>query len=273
MINTIVLIPHYNNLASLNRTLKSIYHTQGIDLLIIDDGSVNTMLPDLAVLQKGLNANVNLELLKLDKNGGIANALNTGLEYILKNKKHKFIARIDCGDVCVSKRFEIQENYLIKHQDIALVGSWVKWIDYNGKVVFCKKPSLSHKNIKRRMAVRCSLIHPSVMFRYSIVEELGMYPEEYEAAEDYAFFYKIVKRYKVANISEFLTSVEHADTGISNVNRKIQSWSKLKVIYAFSPLNFNFIYGTLFNLTLMAIGSNTSLKIKRKLFNDNNTRS
>jgi glycosyltransferase involved in cell wall biosynthesis len=273
MINTVVLIPHYNNLECLERTLESIYHAKGIDVLVVDDGSDGCMLPSFEMLQKVLNANVHLELIKLNKNEGITHALNVGLDHILINKKHHFIARIDCGDLCVYNRFERQENFLINNNDIALVGSWVKWVDGKGEVVFCKKPPINHKEIQRRMSVRCSLIHPSTMFRYSVVEELGKYPEEYEAAEDYAYFYKIINQYRVANIPEFLTTVEYTDDGISSTKRKEQNRSKLKIICAYSPVNFLFIYGMIFNLVLMTIGSSTILKIKKKVFNDNSTRS
>ena len=151
MKNTVVLIPHYNNLDCLVRTLQSICHTKGIDVLVVDDGSDKSMLPDFSTLQKELNENVSLEVLKVGKNKGITKALNIGLDHILKNKKHQFIARIDCGDVCVSNRFEIQEDFLFKNEGIALVGSWVKWIDNKGKVVFCKKPPLKHQEIKKRI--------------------------------------------------------------------------------------------------------------------------
>ena len=271
MKNTVVLIPHYNNLDCLVRTLQSICHTKGIDVLVVDDGSDKSMLPDFSTLQKELNENVSLEVLKVGKNKGITKALNIGLDHILKNKKHQFIARIDCGDVCVSNRFEIQEDFLFKNEGIALVGSWVKWIDNKGKVVFCKKPPLKHQEIKKRMSVRCSLIHPSTMFRYSVVKEIGKYPEEYEAAEDYAYFYAITNKYKAANIPEFLTSVEYTESGISATKRKEQNRSKLKIIYDFSPFDFRFLYGIIFNLVLMTLGPNTILKVKTKVFNDNST--
>jgi len=269
--NTVVLIPHYNNLACLVKTLQSIYHEEGIDVLVVDDGSVGEMLPDLETLQKELNANVQLELLKLDKNKGITNALNVGLDYLLNHKAYQFIARIDSGDVCVRNRFELQENFLLKNEDIVLVGSWVKWIDGEGKVIFCKKPPLTHKEIQREMSVRCSLIHPSTMFRYSVVEELGKYPLEYEAAEDYAYFYKVTNQFRVANLPAFLTSVAYTEAGISSTKRKEQNKSKLKIIYTFSPLNFRFLYGMILNLVLMGLGPNTILKIKKKVFNDHRT--
>jgi hypothetical protein len=58
MIKTVVLIPHYNNLDCLVRTLKSIYHSTGIDVLVVDDGSKESMFPDVKMLQRVVDPNV-----------------------------------------------------------------------------------------------------------------------------------------------------------------------------------------------------------------------
>ena len=41
MSNIIVLIPHYNNLIGLKKTIASINEDISIDILVIDDGSTN----------------------------------------------------------------------------------------------------------------------------------------------------------------------------------------------------------------------------------------
>ncbi len=266
MIKTIVLIPHYNNLGCLKKTLGSIKHAHGIDVLIVDDGSDELETPDLERLNDSLNQNVLLEIIKLNENKGISYALNHGLEHILKVKKHQFIARIDCGDVCVDDRFEVQENFLEQNKNIDIVGSWVRWLDESGKQVFCKKPPTTHNKIRRQMSIRCSLIHPSTMYRLSVVEDVGKYPDKYQAAEDYAYFFNIANKAKTANIPSFLTSVEFNEKGISQSRRKEQSKSKLRIIFDYSPLNFHFLYGVPYNLLLMSLSATTIMKIKTKIF-------
>jgi glycosyltransferase involved in cell wall biosynthesis len=234
--------------------------------LVVDDGSDMEMLPTLAILQKELNPNVHLEILLQPSNKGIAKTLNLGLDHILKKKKYTFVARIDCGDVCVSNRFEIQEEFLLKNKEISLVGSWVNWVDESGSIVFSKKPPIRHKDIKRAMSIRCSLIHPTTMFRLSVVEKIGGYPERFEAAEDYAYFYKISNKYKVANIPNFLTDVEFNQTGISSRKRNEQSKSKLKIIYTFTPISLRLVYGILYNIILMSLGAGLILNVKKRVF-------
>ena len=43
MSNIIVLIPHYNNLIGLKKTIASINEDISIDILVIDDGSTNKL--------------------------------------------------------------------------------------------------------------------------------------------------------------------------------------------------------------------------------------
>jgi len=266
MTKTIVLIPHYNNLDCLRKTLRSIYHKSSLDVLVVDDGSDLPQIPDFESLDASLNENVTIEVLRLKVNKGIAHALNYGLDHILKANKHRFIARIDSGDICVSNRFDIQEQFLEKNEKVGVVGSWVKWLNVDGGQVFCKKPPISHKKIKRKMSIRCSLIHPSTMYRLSVVRKVGKYPSNYAAAEDYAYFFDISKYTETANIPKFLTGVEHNNKGISISKRKEQSRSKLRVIFNYSPLNVYFLYGVIYNVCLMSVGPDTILKMKTKIF-------
>jgi glycosyltransferase involved in cell wall biosynthesis len=269
MNNSIILIPHYNNLSKLIITLKSISHKIGIDILVVDDGSDTKNNPNYNDLVKVLDKNVSLEVINFKENKGITNALNYGLDYILKKSEHLFIARIDCGDVCVKNRFKIQEDFLLQNKDVDIVGSWVKWLDMKtGAQVFCKKPPTEHKKIKKQMSVRCSLIHPATMYRLSAVEKIGKYPSHYEAAEDYAYFFYMTKNGKAANIPKFLTSVEHNKNGISHSKRKEQSRNKVKIIYKYSSLNFNSIYGIFYNAILMTIPQHTVNRLKSKFYNN-----
>lgn len=267
MNKTIVLIPHYNNLSKLKKTLKSISHKKGIDVLVIDDGSNAKHLPTFDTLKTCLNKNVSLEIILSKKNKGITFALNRGLDYILKKGTHQFIARIDCGDICVKNRFKIQEDFLLREKNVDIVGSWVKWLDEDsGEEVFSKKPPVEHDKIKKQMSIRCALIHPSTMYRLSAVKKVGKYPYKYEAAEDYAYFFYMTKKGKAANIPKFLTSVEHNKSGISISKRKEQSKNKLRIIYKYSPLRPTAIYGLFYNAILMRVPQKTVTRIKTKIY-------
>ena len=266
IIKTIILIPHFNNLAGLTKSLSCIFHRTGIDILVIDDGSDPDYKPNLTFLKSTLNQNVNLNIIYLPKNRGITEALNHGLNYILEKGSHEFIARIDCGDTCVKNRFSLQEEYMEKNPDTSLVGSWVKWVNNSSqKALFSYRPPCEYKKIKKRMSIRCNVIHPSVMYRVSIVKEVGIYPVNYNAAEDYAYFFEMAKHSKIANIPKFLTQTEHNKGGISAQNKKIQNKSKLKIVMKYGKRDFYLLYGILLNLILIYTPASLIFKVKSQL--------
>lgn len=264
--NTVILIPHYNNFLGLKKTIKSIYHPKGIRIIIIDDGSNKESTHKISDINEYVNQNVYVTIIYLEKNSGISEVLNIGLKEALKDPSCKYIARIDCGDTSVKNRFLLQEIFLNTNVDIDLVGSWVKFINIKNEYLYSLRPPLLHKSIRKSMSIRCSFIHPSVMFRRIVVEKLGIYPCNYRAAEDYAFFYNIVKEARTANIPGFLTFVEMNENGISSKNRFVQNISKLRIINRYSPKNFYYFLGMIYNLGLICIPRSFVFNAKRMIF-------
>lgn len=259
----LVLIPHYNNLEGLYTSIKSIHNKEAIEVLVIDDGSKPENVPSLEHLESISNKNVTVHLEKLPKNVGITLALNHGLSFFINNSKYNYIARLDCGDVCVKNRFSIQKEFFLKNENVSLLGSWVRFKNQENKELFSFKPPLEHKKIKKKMAIRCNFIHPSVMLKRNAVEDIGFYPENYEAAEDYAYFFQISKKFETANINKFLTEVTVDPNGISHLKRTIQNKNKIKIIKENSPKNLYFVYGMLFNYGLLVTPNNFVSRMKQ----------
>lgn len=244
----VVIIPHFNNLEGLERSIESIYSKYPTLVLVVDDGSDFTSQPSLERLKELSNENVCIQILPMDLNSGITDALNFGFDFIRRKVACSYIARLDCGDTCVSNRFSLQMDHLEKHPEVFLVGSWVKFVNQNGIVKFKLRPPRTHKSIKRMMNFKCSLIHPSVMFRRSILDYIGNYPSKYEATEDYAFFFKIINNFQVANIPGFLTFCEMNENGISHQKKFKQGLNKIRVISKFgSKRTYYYYLGLIFN--------------------------
>src|ERR1700744_4475466 len=118
-----LLIPYYNNLPGLIRSLETISYPPNLfAILIVDDGSVRPL--DTKDLVGSLPENVSVTLLRQAVNGGITKALNTGLAWIEEHDNCRYVARLDCGDLCAAERFQKQVSVLDAHSDIMLVGSW-----------------------------------------------------------------------------------------------------------------------------------------------------
>lgn len=231
---TCVLIPHYNDFQGLLNTVSSISADEKVDLLIVDDGSTKALIEEHA-LRSHLKFNGALKIIYLEQNQGIEGALNSGLEYIMA-KQYQFVARLDAGDLALEDRFRQQEDYMVSNPDIFLSGTYCRYVDLSGKVIFDCKPEIVHDNIRKKYFLSVMHIHPTVIFRTEVISLLGLYPTAYPAAEDYAYFFSIAKSLKTSNLPFFSTVKVVDPNSISEENRKKQQFSRLRIIIK----NFDF---------------------------------
>lgn len=108
-------------------------------------------------------------------------------------------------------------------------------------------------------------IHPTVMFTTDVVRTIGFYPTTYQAAEDFAFFFKIIKQFKAENIPQFLVSCEVNTGGISLTRRKEQLNSRFKILKEEFYWGFYPCYGLVRNYIISKMPYALIYKIKRIL--------
>jgi glycosyltransferase involved in cell wall biosynthesis len=227
----ILLIPCYNNYDGLVKSIRSVcYSKNKFEILIVDDGS--DVLIDQQKLQE-LNPEINIQIIRLQENNGIAVALNAGLKTLNIRNDFKYIARLDCGDVCHPDRFTKQVAFLNEHNEIGLLGTWCRFIDKNTGKSYLYKTKQKQEDIVKEMHFKCSFIHPTVMFRKNVLDVVGYYPKEFIHAEDYAYFWQILKKMKGAVLGETLVDVEFSGSNVSAKNYRRQLRSRMKVVRMF----------------------------------------
>jgi glycosyltransferase involved in cell wall biosynthesis len=236
----ILLIPYFNDFEGLIASLKSInYPTDKFEVLVVDDGSkiplntdaLRTEFPDITIT-----------LLTMPANAGIAKALNAGLKSLHSRNDFKYIARLDCGDICSKERFIEQVKFMNEHSEIGLLGTWCRFSDSVSGKSYLYKTKTTHNEIIREMHFKCSFIHPTVMFRKEVLDTIGYYPENYPHAEDYIFFWKILKEYKGSIIAASMVNVSANRNNISYRNRKDQFRMRKKIV---SEMGSNSLYKVL----------------------------
>ena len=260
-VDVVILIPHYNNTKGLIKSLHSIQNFENkIVVLVVDDGSKEDKL-DIEHIKT--SCNLPIEFLFLEENLGIEHALNFGLKYINSDFKNtKYIARLDCDDICVGNRIKIQYDYLEKNKEISFIGSYVRFINTLNQNLFDLKLPLNHEEIKNKMYFNAMFIHPSIFFRKQILSSTGLYPTDKNAAEDYAFFFNVLNKCKVANIPEILVECVIDPDGISGKQRKQQVLSRISIIKDNFYFGFYPIVGILRNVILLIIPRNLSNGLK-----------
>ncbi|RDI96141.1 glycosyltransferase [Meiothermus sp. QL-1] len=254
-----LLMPVYQDQAGLEFTLSSLPKEVPLDVVVVDDGSQPPIeLPTLPSPHKGF-------LLRLSQNQGIEYALNHGLEWIL-SQGYPYVARLDAGDECLPGRFEKQLDFLKKHPEYAMVGGQVLFINEQGKEVFRERFPTEDSSIRRIMHARNCFIHPAVMIRSQVLKEVGLYSNRYKAVEDYELFFRVVRRYKVANLADTILAYRINPLGISLKKRRQQVWNRLRVMLLnFDPLLIESWLGILKNSLLLITPVWMVQALKRRL--------
>lgn len=260
-----LLIPYYNNLSGLIRSLESVkYDPAKYALLIVDDGSAAILrYEDLA---PHIPAALSVKIIRLIENKGITRALNIGLQWLEEEGNFRYVARLDCGDCCSESRFRLQVEFLERHPDIDLVGSWCLFTDFSTGSSYRYITPTEHKKITRGMHFRNLFIHPTVMWRASVAGKTGIYPENFPHAEDYGFFYEILNSGKGAIIPEDLVTCEINPKGISLYFRKEQLKSRARVVQQYGKNKVFSIMGVIKLRFLMVIPYEWILETKKRLY-------
>ncbi len=228
-----VLIPVYNDSESLAETLASISEADNsFTVVVVDDGS------DTPVEIENDKYPFEIVVLRQNPNGGIVKALNRGIEYI-RSKDFAFIARLDAADLQRPDRLGIEYAFLQANPDIDLVGSNVTFMDEDSlEPIFTTNLPATDKEIKRWIVFRNCFIHPSVIFRSTVVDKTGIYSAEYPHIEDYDFFSRIIRNHKTANLQEPLMDCFIRRSGISILNQRTQLLAGIRYrIHHPRPLN------------------------------------
>lgn len=254
-----ILIPSYNsNEDDIKKTFSGI--KKDANILVIDDGSDIPFLEKADKLIKEYN---NLEVIRIESNKGIENALQVGVNHLIG--KFKYIARLDIGDFSPWERFLIQCDYLEKNNGIVLLGTWGRFIDKDGGELFISKLPVHDIDIRKKMYINNMFIHPSVMMRADAIFSVGGYRDKYKACEDYDLFFRLVSEGMVENIPEVLIDYEVNFSSISSKKRNIQIVNRIKLIivnFKFFKYGYYPAYGLMRNLCMLFVSRKLSSRIR-----------
>jgi glycosyltransferase involved in cell wall biosynthesis len=245
---TAFLMPVYNPVPEkLALTVNSLMtQSEPADLVIVDDGSRQ---PIAGVLEP----RDNLKIMRLDRNQGITTALNHGLAYII-DAGYEYVARMDCGDVCDSRRIELQELYMDRNPDCDLLGAFADIVNERGQHLFYEGTAGGHEAIGRKLRDNAAFKHPTFFIRTSFVEQFGNYSPDYKCAEDYEFLWRAFKNGKVDCLNDVLIIYEKDDAGLSTRNRGKQLTSRLRIqLRYFNPASYRSYIGILRTMIALLI--------------------
>jgi glycosyltransferase involved in cell wall biosynthesis len=249
MTNLAVLIPVYRNQAGLDRSLESLRKAGGgFDVVIVDDGS-----PEPISAPWHLRSDVAVLLVRLERNQGIAAALNHGLRHIFA-RGYRYIGRLDAGDTVAGERFERQMEFLDTHPSCGVVSSFVDYVDSGQVTLFHYRAPCDHTNIVRRLHANNCLVHSGSMLRVAALRDIGLYREDVPGAEDYELFLRMAPSYELAVLPKTLTRCEYSFHGLTVAGRRRQQRERLKLqLHHFDPASAYSFYGVARTLIAMLV--------------------
>lgn len=155
------------------------------ELVIVVDGPVPGALNE-AASQAARESGVAAVIVRLERNVGLARALNAGMRFC----SHDVIARQDADDVSLAARLATQLPLVAAGND--LVGSAIREFNTDpAEDGFVRSLPTQHEQIAALMASRSPFNHPSVVFTKQAVESAGGYLH-LDLMEDYWLFARML---------------------------------------------------------------------------------
>lgn len=191
-----VLMPVYNGEKYLSDAIDSVLCQDYTDFefLIINDGSVDNSPKIISSY-----SDARIRLLNNEKNIGLVNTLNIGLE----SAKGEYIVRMDCDDISAKNRLSVQVAFMDNNMNVGASGSYYYRL-INGKKAVMDFP-LNQDELKCFMLFICPIAHPSAIIRNSIIQKEELrYRAEYIHAEDYDLWSRLSEKHDIANVSSVL---------------------------------------------------------------------
>ena len=173
------------------------------EIVLVQDGPVPSELSALLLDYEEKYPEV-MHIIRLEKNGGLGNALKLGVE----NAKFDIIARMDSDDICLPDRFEKQLAYLDAHRECDIVGGQMtEFIDRPDNIVGRRAVPLTNDEIYDYMKSRCALNHVTVMFRKEAVLNAGNYQDWFWNEDYYLWVRMMMNKCVFANIPDVAVNV------------------------------------------------------------------
>lgn len=157
------------------------------DFVLVCDGPLNEELDAVIEQMRDEMGNV-MQVVRLEKNSGLGNALNAGIGYC----KNDLIARMDADDIAREDRCERQLAAFAANPSLSIVSGIVEEFSNDVMHVEAKRvPPETHEQIMRFVRSRTPFNHSCVMYRKSAVEAAGGYQEIY-LLEDYYLWVRML---------------------------------------------------------------------------------
>ncbi len=215
MLKITVLMAAYNAESFLREAIDSVLAQTVADFefLIFEDCSTDMTRQ---ILQSYDDPRIKLYL--NDTNQGLTKNLIRGMDLA----QGTYVARMDADDICMPNRFERQLEYFASHPEVSVLGSAVTFFDGKGYEFVGYQPT-DHDEIKIRLFLGFTMLHPSVMMRKADMDQHGLsYDAHFVCSQDHDLWTRSIRKLRFANHPESLLKMREHPSKIGNTRKSTQ---------------------------------------------------
>ncbi len=227
-----VLLPRADtsSLRLLRRSLKSVLdqsYPGAFEIIVIDDGSPVPVRDTMR--EAGLSESPAIRWLRNDRNHGLVQSLNTGLQ----EARYELIARQDAGDYWMTGKVAAQMKRFEADPDLSLIATGMALTDENGKEMERHVRRDGWENILRLAAEDGwnPFPHASILALTSVYRLLGGYSHApaWVHAEDWHLWSIWIRFFKPAMVEELLCEYRQSPGSVSNIHSKQQRAASCRI--------------------------------------------
>lgn len=186
-----------------------------LELIVVEDASTDAT-PELL----GEIGDPRLVVLRNDENLGLTRSLNRAL----RSARGTYVARQDADDRSLPQRIERQFDYLERHPEIGLCGTWARFVDGHGRVTALGLPPSDPDRLAGELRRSNEIVHGTIVARRELMQALHGYREGFRYAQDYDLYLRALdQRWKLAVVPEVLYDLRFHDAAITGVRGEAQT--------------------------------------------------
>lgn len=217
-----IIIPAYNAARYLAAALASVEAQTFADwrIMLIDDGSTDNTAEVAAPFME--RQGQRFKYIK-QENQGLPAARNAAI----RNSSSEYMALLDSDDIWLPDRLAESLRYLESHPSVGISHSSVAFVDETGKILQTFDTPQKHGEgmvapyiYMRKLQLPC----PTVTFRRSCIEKVGLFDETMRATEDRDLWFRIALHFEVGFIPKVLAHYRVSAASMSSdPNRMLQA--------------------------------------------------
>jgi glycosyltransferase involved in cell wall biosynthesis len=225
-----VIIPNFNNGQYISSAVDCVLSQTypNVETIVVDDGSTDDSRSKLREFGNSIKV---IE----QSNQGVSAARNRGVEA----SKGDVLAFLDADDRWASEKLTQQVEKLYSDPEIGLVHCAVEDIDDTGRVIEVHRGGLegwvADDLLKYQRPVILGGGSATIVSRVA-VDTVGGFNESMRVGEDWEFYYRVARRFKVGFVNEVLVSYRRHSANSYFGNSKAVKRMKKDMLFAYDRI-------------------------------------